>query len=192
MKFERLEMRNFASYYGEHAVNLNCSDDKPVLIFLGGTGYGKTSLFDALNWALYGTDYEVDLPQRRRGRNILDYVNETALREAEQSGKFVEMCCTLYFKHDGIPYYISQSLAAKPTRDNDGVLTAKQTDRMSVLYEIDGSGNHRKKEYNTIFLDEILPSNVKDYFLFDGDRIYNLTKPEASQEVRDAIYRVVY
>jgi DNA sulfur modification protein DndD len=191
MKFERLEIFNFASYYGEHAINLTCTEEKPVLIFLGGTGYGKTSIFDALNWSLYGTDYEADLPQLRRGRNILDYVNETALSVAEQNKKHVEMSCTLYFKHEGTPYYINQSLAAKPTRNKDGALVASQTDRMSALYEIDGGGNHRKKEYNTIFLDEILPSNVKDYFLFDGDRIYNLTKPESSQEVRDAIYRVV-
>jgi DNA sulfur modification protein DndD len=46
-------------------------------------------------------------------------------------------------------------------------------------------------EYNTIFLDELLPSNVKDYFLFDGDRIYQLSNPGSSKEVRDAIYRVV-
>jgi len=191
MRFERLEILNFASYYGEHAISLNCTDDKPAIIFLGGTGYGKTSLFDAINWALYGEDYENELPKRRRGRNILDYVNEVALQEAERDGKYVEMSCTLYFKHDDIPYYITQSLAAKPVRTSDNTLTATQTDRITTLYEIDGAGNHRKKPYNTIFLDEILPSNVKDYFLFDGDRIYNLTKPDSSEEVREAIYRVV-
>jgi len=191
MKFERLELLNFASYYGEHLIDLTCAKDKPVIIFLGGTGYGKTSLFDAINWALYGTDYENDLPRLRRGRSIIDYVNESALSEAEANNRFVEMSCTLYFEHDGTHYYITQSLSAKPVRHKDGALQAMPTDRITALYQIEASGNHKQKPYDAIFLNEILPSNVKDYFLFDGDRIYNLTKPEASQQVQDAIYRVV-
>jgi len=191
MKFERIEILNFASYYGENRVDLSTTDEKPVIIFLGGTGYGKTSLFDAINWSLYGVDYEKDLPNLRRGRNILDYVNETALREALVDKKSVDMSCTLYFTHNSQHYYITQALSAKPIRDEQGVITAQQTDRITTLYEILRDGNHKKKPYDNIFLNEILPSNVKDYFLFDGDRIYNLTKPEASQEVQDAIYRVV-
>jgi DNA sulfur modification protein DndD len=132
MKFERIELLNFASYYGEHLIDLACAKDKPVIIFLGGTGYGKTSLFDAINWALYGTDYENDLPRLRRGRSIIDYVNESALREAEVNNRFVEMSCTLYFEHDGTHYYITQSLSAKPVRHKDGALQAMPTDRITA------------------------------------------------------------
>ncbi|MEM7034156.1 MAG: AAA family ATPase, partial [Chloroflexota bacterium] len=190
MKFERIEIQNFASYYGEHAIDLTCPPDKPVILFMGGTGYGKTSIFDAINWALYGLEYEPDLVARRE-RPIIDYVNESALREAEADKKTVEMSCTLYFEHDDIHYYVSQLLEATPRRDNNNVLIAELEKRGTALYEVKRDGNHVKKMYDAIFLNEILPSNVKDYFLFDGDRIYNLTKPEASQEVQDAIYRVV-
>ncbi len=190
MHFERLEILNFASYYGEHAIDLACTSDCPVVIILGGTGYGKTTLFDAINWALYGTDYERDLDKRRE-RQIVDYVNESALRDAETAECCVEMSCTLYFEHDGVHYYISQALAAKPVKSDEGKLTAIQTDRTTALYEITPTGNHKLKKYDTIFLDEILPTNVKDYFLFDGDRIYNLSKAGASEEVREAIFRVV-
>lgn len=192
MLFKRIELLNFASYCGEHAFDLACTPEKPVVIILGGTGFGKTSVFDAINWALYGADYEQDLRERReRKRNIIDYVNETALQEAESKQEFVEVSCTLYFEHNHTNYYIMQSLAARPSRDVDGSLKAVQTDRITALYEIQHTGNHKRLKYDTIFLDEILPNNVKDYFLFDGDRIYNLSNPGASQEVRDAIYRVV-
>jgi len=190
MHFERLEILNFASYCGEHSLDLDCNSDCPVVIILGGTGYGKTTLFDAINWALYGTDYERDLVKRRE-RQIIDYVNESALRDAEATQGFVEMSCTLYFEHDGVHYYINQALVAQPVRNNEGKLTPMQTDRTTALYEITSSGDHKRLKYDTIFLDEILPNNVKDYFLFDGDRIYNLSNPGASQEVREAIFRVV-
>ena len=190
MHFERLEILNFASYYGEHSIDLACTSDRPVAIILGGTGYGKTTLLDAINWALYGTDYERDLVKRRE-RQIIDYVNESALRDAEAKQRFVEMSCTLYFEHEGVHYYINQALVAKPVRSVERKLTSIQTDRTTALYEITHSGDHKRLKYNTIFLDEILPNNVKDYFLFDGDRIYNLSNPGASQEVREAIFRVV-
>lgn len=189
MKFERLELCNFASYFGEHSIDLDCTPDKPVVVVLGGTGQGKTTLFDAINWALYGTDYEVTLKEKRN-RTILDYVNETALQEAHRKNEFAEMSCTLYFEHEGRHYYITQSLATAAYLENSG-LKAQQSDRMTALYEILSSGSHKEIKYDSLFLDTILPNNVKDYFLFDGDRIYNLSLPGSSQEVRDAIYRVV-
>ncbi|OQY37010.1 MAG: hypothetical protein B6243_01755 [Anaerolineaceae bacterium 4572_5.2] len=190
MQFERLEMMNFASYYGEHAIDLSASSDEPVVIILGGTGYGKTSIFDAINWALYGQDYEQKLKEQRE-RDILDYVNESALQDAHTNQRHTEMSCTLYFEHEGSQYYITQMIEVKPVPDDNGALKAVQTKRRTTLYEIQFSGNHKELKYSTIFLDEILPNNVKDYFLFDGDRIYNLSNPGASEEVRDAIYRVV-
>lgn len=190
MKFERLEALNFACYFGEHAIDFSCTMDSPVVIVLGGTGYGKTALFDAINWALYGRDYERELP-RIRHRTILDYVNESALKEAEAANHYVEMSCILYFEHEGSHYYISQSVAVKPYRDRGSMLKAEETDRTTTLYEIMPSGNHKVIKYDSLFLNEILPNNVKDYFLFDGDRIYNLSQPGSSQDVRDAIFRVV-
>lgn len=189
MIFERLELLNFASYYSEHSIDLYCTPEHPVTIVLGGTGQGKTTIFDAINWSLYGADYEITL-NNRRGRPIQDYVNETALLDSSRADTAVEMSSTLYFEHEGRHFYIAQRLQAKSVLDN-GSIRAEQTDRSTALYEIQSSGNHKAIRYDSLFLDTILPNNVKDYFLFDGDRIYNLSLPGSSKEVRDAIYRVV-
>jgi DNA sulfur modification protein DndD len=198
MKLQRIEIENFASYYGKNeALSLDVTSSKPLVIFVGGTGYGKTSLFDAINWALYGEEYEKDLLQHKE-RNIEDYVNEIALKEAHNKQERLQMSVTLYFEHEGgnkshssfKEYYITQTLTIKPTNDN-GYLKAVITDRNTYLREITQKGDHEEIPYNRTFLDEILPNNVKGYFLFDGDRIHNLAKPGNSQEVQDAIYRVV-
>jgi len=190
MHFERLQFQNFASYYGEHTLDLSCNQEKPVVVIIGGTGYGKTSIFDALNWALYGKEYENELGSKRE-KEMSDYFNEYALNEAFSKGDKVEMAATLYFEHDGAHYYITQSITAEPVQISEGALRVNIVNRSTSLYEIKQDGNHRPLEYDSIFMDEILPNNVKDYFLFDGDRIYYLSNPGASQEVRDAIYRVV-
>lgn len=193
MKFQKIEIENFASYYGKVGpIQMETAPEKPLVVFIGRTGFGKTSFFDAINWALYGPEYEKDL-EDKKGRNILDYVNESALREAANQGQRVQMSVTLFFEHDGSEYYITQTVLVKPVKEKRGNMKAERIERHTIthLREIKHSGDHEAINYSKIFLDEILPNNVKSYFLFDGDRIHNLAKPGNSQEIQDAIYRVV-
>ncbi|MBK8932813.1 MAG: hypothetical protein IPM76_10955 [Chloroflexi bacterium] len=40
-------------------------------------------------------------------------------------------------------------------------------------------------------MNAILPVNAREYFFFDGEKIDNFSKPEASAQVKDAIYLVL-
>jgi DNA sulfur modification protein DndD len=112
MKFLSITIENFSSYYGKHVITFNTSKDKPVSIIIGGGGYGKTSIFDAINWALYGKQYEQTLKNDFE-KTIIDYINETALQEANINGLAVEMACTLVFEHEDIKYRIQQAICVK-------------------------------------------------------------------------------
>lgn len=190
MKFQRLDIKNFASYYGQQSVNFDTTEDQSVIIVIGSNGFGKTSMFNAIIWALYGEDYEKDLKKIKQ-RDITDYVNEAALKEAALNNQPLEMTCVLYFEHNGLEYYISQFIEIKPVRDKESNITPTIQYRDTKLSEITAGGDHKEIKHYKLLLDEMLPNNVRDYFLFDGDRISALASPGSSQEVRDAIYRVV-
>jgi DNA sulfur modification protein DndD len=185
MKFKKLLLENFASYYGKHSIEFHTESEKPVTIIVGGGGKGKTSIFDAINWALYGAQYEPEM-KRELEKKITDYINVTALKVADTINASVEMACTLFFDHENKNYRIQQAICAK---SNNHVVEI--TDRTSILYEISPNGNGTEITYIDSFLNEILPSNVRDYFLFNGDRIKHLAMPGSSEEIRDGIYRVV-
>lgn len=190
MKFQRLDIKNFASYYGQHSVNFDTTDDKSVIIVIGSNGFGKTSMFNAIIWALYGEDYERDL-KRIKQRDITDYVNEAALKETTTTNGTLEMSSVLYFEHNDQEYYISQHIEIRPIRNGESNITPSIQYRDTKLHEITARGDHKEIKHYKLLLDEMLPNNVRDYFLFDGDRISALASPGSSQEVRDAIYRVV-
>ena len=185
MKFEKLIAENFSSCYGKHVLDFHTSENKPMTIVVGGSGYGKTSIFDAINWSLYGAQYEVVLKEQHE-KDIADYVNETAVKDSVKSGSSVEMACTLYFEHEGKHYRIQQAIAAQQVKGKVEI-----SDRTSALYEFTPTGNYQEINHVDLFLNEILPSNVRDYFLFNGDRINKLALPGSSREIRDGIYRVV-
>ena len=185
MRFDKLTIENFSSFYGKHELIFNNSPEKPIVIIVGGSGKGKTSIFDALNWALYGLQYEPIL-EKESQKNIIDYANQTAVQDAVKSNSSMEMTCSLFFNHEGRQYRIQQALCIKNQNGKLQIL-----DRTSTLYEHNSSGNAIEIPHVDSFLNEILPSNVRDYFLFNGDRINRLAMPGSSMEIRDGIYRVV-
>ena len=135
MKFINITLYNFSSFYKQHSIEFHTKTEYPVSIIVGGSGFGKTSIFDAINWALYGKEYE-NILRIQYQKDILDYVNETALKEALPENKAVEMSSTLLFEHEEKRYRVQQAICV---RNNNGRLYI--TDRTTNLYDIHSNGN---------------------------------------------------
>jgi DNA sulfur modification protein DndD len=185
MKFINITLNNFSSFYKQHSIEFHTKTECPVSIIVGGSGFGKTSIFDAINWALYGKEYE-NVLRIQYQKDILDYINETALKEALPENNAVEMSSTLLFEHDEKRYRVEQAICVK---NNNGRLYI--TDRTTSLYDIHSNGNWTEISFIESFLNAILPNNVRDYFLFNGDRINQLSMPGASKYIQEGIYHVV-
>lgn len=54
MKFERIILENFRQYYGQEKLEFAKDKQRRVTVIHGVNGAGKTSLFLAINWCLYG------------------------------------------------------------------------------------------------------------------------------------------
>ena len=91
MKLEYLKLNNFRQYYGEQTVHFAYDSPRHVTVIRGINGAGKTSLFTALNWCLYGED---------RGE-LGEFVSKRAV--TEDTG-LVKTSIELGFRHEGIQY----------------------------------------------------------------------------------------
>lgn len=177
MKLDNIKLFNFRQYYGEQRLSFARSPKCNITVVNGKNGAGKTSLFVAINWCLYGEGAE----------GIGELLSKEAVARA-QPGEEIEARVDLTFTHNGEKYISSRSLIG--TKAKDGTVTTQRdpTHRL-VRIGVDGQANEVPNPVGVI--NSILPSNVRRFFLFDGERIDHFSRPESADEVREAIRLVL-
>lgn len=183
MKLERIGLENFRQYYGQQ--NLTFAKDKTrnVTVIHGINGAGKTSLFLALNWCLYGRNVEnikvVD--------NVGELVSKEAIKQATP-GEQVQASVTIAFLHNGHRYTVRRTLTGSKLLT--GELILNELDQFTMTRT--GTSGRAETVMNPLgTMNAILPVNAREYFFFDGEKIDNFAKPEAAAQVKEAIYLVL-
>ncbi len=183
MKLERITIENFRQYYGKQRVDFAKEDQKRVTVIHGINGAGKTSFFLSINWCLYGKSFE--------NVKVVDNVGELMSKEAVSRaviGETVRTSVDLAFLHNGERYMVKRSLQG--IKQEDGTVRLEENDNFTMMRtRADGQAERINNPIGT--MNSILPVNVREYFLFDGEKIDNFAKPEAAAQVKQAIYLVL-
>lgn len=176
MKIERVTLENFRQYFGRQRLEFAKDKQRRVTVINGVNGAGKTSLFLALNWCLYGEGVD----------NVGELVSKEAIRVASPS-ESIDMAVEISFSHEGERYIVKR--LRRGTRMLDESVQFNYSDEFTMVRILwDGQAEPIKNPIGVI--NAILPSNVRSYFLFDGEKIDDFAKPEAAKEVKEAIYLV--
>src|SRR5437870_13566347 len=107
MKMERLSLDNFRQYFGKQRLEFAKDYQRRVTVIHGVNGAGKTSLFLAMNWCLYGEGVD----------NVGELISKEAIKQASP-GDIVTMSVELSFSHNGERYLAKRS--RRGTRMLDG------------------------------------------------------------------------
>lgn len=169
MILETLRVSNFRQYYGEQKV-VFANGPKNVTVIRGSNGAGKTNLFSAINWCLYGEDAALG--------DQGEIVNKKAIADAGSHRK-VDAEVELRFRHADSDGSEHSYVAVRNTRD--GSLRLSRVTKKG-LEELPNP---------TLMLNTILPRDVRTYFFFDGEKIDEFAKPEHERQIRDAVYSVL-
>lgn len=183
MKFERIVLENFRQYYGRQRIDFARDSKRNVTVIQGVNGAGKTSLFLAINWCLYGRSLE--------NVKVVDNVGELISKEAIDKatvGELVFAKIEITFLHNGERYTIRRVLQG--IKQDNGTISLYPNDEVNMM-RTRPDGQAEKVGNPLGFMNAILPVNVREYFLFDGEKIDNFAKPEAAAQVKDAIYLVL-
>lgn len=186
MLLERLTLCDFGLFRGEHAIDLNprkkYSSIRPIILFGGLNGAGKTTILTAIRLVIYGKQslgyatsqkaYEEFLASKIH-RNSNSLVNPNAAHVALEF---------LYYK-------LGQPTKYKIIRS--WVHSGKQlNETLTILQDGEVLPNFSQEQCQA-FLNELIPLGVSDLFFFDGEKIASLAEDGGDVALRDAIRKLL-
>ena len=176
MRLLKLRMFNFRQFYGNSEIVFSTNSDPKgnVIVIFGENGRGKTGIFRAIMYCLFNErklSQDGDISEKE-----IQLINNLALEENEDS--YTDAFVELEFVHKGNVYVLKRSMVGSKKNN-------------AVEFEATGASLSKKlPSGNTIKIDtseidkeihNILDKRVKDYFLFDGERIERLTRASVEQ-----------
>lgn len=165
-------MHNFRPFFGRNEIDLTVSKEKPIILIKAMNDVGKTSIFNAFIWCLYGGSTEENFGN----------INWKAHKKGD-GRTYVK----LIFDHDGKQYEIQRSLSFRKQ-------TSSSFDPLNYEVEIRIDGKYEKLESidrANNFIKEILPKDASQFFFFDGEKIQQYTEVRAGDDVKNAIQIVL-
>lgn len=174
MIIQSLTLQHFRQFYGVQKLVFGSEEDEIVTVILGENGRGKTGIYRAMIFGLYG---DQKLEQDSSDAS-LTLTNTKALQEDFESNRNgVESKVIVEFLHEGKAYSIERSLFS--IMDEKG----KVIERVQhvILSDKENSQTIQDEVMVNEWMDNILDTRVKDYFFFDGERIERLTRAAVEQ-----------
>ena len=184
MKIKTIEICNWGRY-PKATIPVDVSKEHNVVLIRARNDNGKTTLFYAIKYALYG---KKGLESHKNQHEAYEWINRQAA--AKGDGKmFVE----LTIEHEGKEYRLQRSQKFYQTNTGETI----QTDGNEELQIFDqdngeplseaGKENSTKQNWINSML---IPLDVSQFFFFDGEDIKRYTD-ETEETVRKAILRVL-
>ena len=175
MRLEFVALTNFRQFFGRQEAEFSLSREANVTVFHGDNGAGKTSLFTAINWCLYGV--------------VDDNIGQLASKEAVsrvREGETVETRVEVCFLSEGGRFCASRTLMSRKT----GMVGVPQSGGEFTLTQFKATGDNELIRNPIQKMNQILPANVRTYFFFDGEKMDDLTRADSS-EVKAAIRNIM-
>lgn len=170
MILDCIKIQNFGAYLGVQSAILTPEPGKPVILFGGMNGGGKTTLLDALQLAFYGQKAQLS---NRSARSYKEYLRESINSIADPAvGASITLIYRRVLSGKQVSFEITRawrvvagSLDETFTVMRDGVLDHASTDNWDEVVE------------------SYLPSSIAHLFFFDGEQIKSLAEGRHAAEI---------
>jgi DNA sulfur modification protein DndD len=169
MKFEEIILHNFGVYHGTVRITLPQDPEKNICLIDGNNGFGKTTIMNGVEYCLYGI--------KEKFTERFEFINHYALKSDKPS-----MSVELKFFHNGKKYQLKRSVKSLTNE----VRTHNDIEETLSLLENDKEVKNVDNRIN-----EILPCDASQFFIFDGEKIKQYATLENPKTTREAIELVL-
>lgn len=171
MILKKVIMHNFGVYAGTNEFVFQ--GVKPVVLIGGMNGRGKTTFLEAVLIGLYGANSFAYTESKFKsyGQYLKSYVN----RSDGSLESFIELVFSLNNSNEEI-YHIHREWEAKGKRVREKIWVKKNNQDNAFL-----------TDNWPMFVENILPSALSNFFFFDGEKIAELAVENTNQKMKESI-----
>lgn len=200
MLINNLSVTNFQSYYKETSIDF----EKGLNLIIGNGGKGKSKLFNAFYWVLFGDIYITDLGwcstnglphSAKMTLKRHEFINKKALYDCPIGGN-VECCVSLEIETDKRDLYIiERKVRARRTDYSDwesGFAWEVTPSSLKVTFDTPTGTRVVDDDLADDKIRELFPAGIRGYIWFQGeslDSLINFRKPE---NLKDAVKHISY
>ena len=172
MILDELVLHNFGVYRGRQTITLTpTSAQKPVVLFGGLNGGGKTTLLDGLQLALFGKSAHCS------NRGLLSYPDFLERSINSKASKGDGAALEVEFRH------WSEGTESTFRVNRSWHITASGAVRERLDVIKDGREDPVLADAWSEHVDEFMPAGISHLFLFDGEKIEGLANLESSSHL---------
>lgn len=181
LKITKVEIHNFGPYKETETIELPTQNG--VTVVYGENMQGKTSLLNAIRYALYGKV----LGRGSKKQSFHKYSNEESAADGKYGFKV-----TLYFECEDSKYELTRECTPKP-----GVGKPKNDSDYDEKYFLRKDNNAVGPDDASRFLARVMPEKVSRFFLFDGELLQEYEElvsddsPTGQVEIKKSIERIL-
>lgn len=177
MLFKNIEVCNFGRYKDKNFFDTTVTRDRNVILVKASNDRGKTTLFKAIKFALYGED-------ALESKSIGEWINMQKASEGDG-----EMYVEIKFEHEKEEYRLKRFVKFRQTEIGKEINTignpCVEIFENDVPFMINDSDSNKKD-----WIDIILPKDASQFFFFDGEEIQKYIQNEETH-LRQAIEKVL-
>lgn len=168
MIIRELVLHNFGVYASTNRFEFH--GEKPVVLIGGMNGRGKTTFLEAVLLSLYGSNSFAynESKYKTFGQYLRSFVNK--------ADGTLETFVDLEFSMEAEKYRIHREWSGAKQRVSEAIRVYK-----------DGEYNQFLTDNWTMFIENILPSGLSNFFFFDGEKIAELAVEDTSTQMKESI-----
>lgn len=166
MILDEIVLHDFGVYGGRQSIVLTPQPQRPVILFGGLNGGGKTTLLDAFQLCLYGSAAQLS---NRNGHSYEEYLRKSIHHAAGRSGASIELAFRHRVNGAEQSFRLSRSWVATKSavREQFEVLRDGRFDRLAT--------DHWASQ-----VEDFIPARIAHLFLFDGEKVESYADLEAA------------
>lgn len=186
MLLEKVQLQNVGTYKGSHEFDLTprikYGAKRPIVLFGGLNGSGKTTFLTAIRLGLYGRQALDVAPTQKE---YSDYLADLTHRSPDRMSQALDGAVAITFTYSRLGemsrYRLLRSWRKKGAKMEESL----------ALYRNDQAAPELQDGQAQAFISALIPPGVSAFFFFDGERISALARDDDDRVLTDAIRRLM-